>query len=55
MTARNLRAALTAILLGTAAAPLSPLAMAVPAQAATVSAKVGALLKEAQAMIAAKH
>jgi len=55
MTARNLRAALTAILLGTAAATLSPLAMAVPAQAATVSAKVGALLKEAQAMIAAKN
>jgi len=55
MTARNLRAALTAILLGTAVATLSPLAMAVPAQAATVSAKVGALLKEAQAMIAAKN
>lgn len=55
MTARNLRAAVTAILLGTAAATLSPLAMAVPAQAATVSAKVGALLKEAQAMIAAKN
>jgi len=55
MTARNLRAALTAILLGTAVATLSPLAMAIPAQAATVSAKVGALLKEAQAMIAAKN
>jgi hypothetical protein len=55
MTARNLRAALTAIFLGTAAATLGPLAMAVPAQAATVSAKVGALLKEAQAMIAAKN
>lgn len=55
MTARKLRAALTAILLGTAVAGGATLVLAVPAQAATVSAKVGALLKEAQAMIAAKN
>jgi hypothetical protein len=55
MTARKLRAALTAILLGTAAAGGATLILAGSAQAATVSAKVGALLKEAQAMIAAKN
>jgi hypothetical protein len=55
MTARKLRAALTAILLGTAVAGGAALVLAVPAQAATVSAKVGVLLKEAQAMIAAKN
>jgi hypothetical protein len=55
MTARNLRAALTAILLGTAAVGGAALVLAAPAQAATVSAKVGPLLKEAQAMIAAKN
>ncbi len=55
MTARNLRAALTAILLGTAAVGGAALVMAAPAQAATVSAKVGPLLKEAQAMISAKN
>jgi hypothetical protein len=54
MTSRNLRAVLTAILLGTAAGA-SALVLAAPAQAATVSAKVGPLLKEAQAMIAAKN
>src|SRR5438309_2032789 len=54
MTVRKLRAALTAILLGTAAAGAA-LVLAPAAQAATVSAKVGPLLKEAQAMIAAKN
>jgi hypothetical protein len=55
MPVRKLRAALTAIFLGAAAAGAAALVMAVPAQAATVSAKVGPLLKEAQAMIAAKN
>lgn len=55
MTARKLRAALTAILLGSATAGAAALLMAAPAQAATVSAKVGPLLKEAQSMIAAKN
>jgi hypothetical protein len=55
MTVRKLHAAVTAILLGTAAAGAAALVLAAPAQAATVSAKVGPLLKEAQAMIAAKN
>ncbi len=55
MTVRNLRAALTAILLGTATVGVTALALTAPAQAATVSAKVGPLLKDAQAMIAAKN
>jgi hypothetical protein len=55
MTVRNLRAALTAILLGTATVGAAVLATASSAQAATVSAKVGPLLKEAQAMIASKN
>src|SRR6201996_7085364 len=55
MPVRKLRAALTAIFLGTAAAGAAVLTMAVPAQAATVSAKVGPLLKEAQALIASKN
>jgi hypothetical protein len=55
MTVRTLRAALTAIFLGTAAAGAAALVMAAPAQAATVSPKVGALLKETQALIAAKN
>ncbi len=55
MTVRKLHAAVTAILLGTAAAGATALLLAAPAQAATVSAKVGPLLKEAQAMIAAKN
>ena len=55
MTVRNLRAALTAIFLGTATATASSLLLAVPAQALTVSAKVGPLVKEAAAMIAAKN
>ncbi len=55
MPARRLRAALTAILLGTATAAGAALMLAAPAQAATVSAKVGPLLKEAQAMIASKN
>jgi hypothetical protein len=54
MTVRTLHAALTAIFLGTATVGAA-LVMAAPAQAATVSAKVGPLLKEAQAMIAAKN
>ena len=45
MTVRNLRAALTAILLGTATAGVTTLALASPAQAVTVSAKVGPLLQ----------
>ena len=55
MTVRTLRVALTAIFLGTAAAGAAALVMAAPAQAATVSPKVGALLKETQALIAAKN
>ena len=55
MPVRKLRAVLTAILLGTAAAGASALVMTAPAEAATVSAKVGPLLKEAQALIAAKN
>jgi hypothetical protein len=51
MTVRNLRAALTAILLGTATAGVTALALTAPAQALTVSAKVGPLLNEAKAMI----
>ena len=54
MTVLNLRAAATAILLGTASLGAVFLATA-PAQAATVSAKVGPLLKEAQALISAKN
>jgi hypothetical protein len=54
MTVRTLRAALTAVLLGTATAG-AVLALAVPAQAVTVSAKVGPLVLEAKAMIAAKN
>ena len=46
MTVRKLRAALTAIFLGTATAG-AVLALSVPAQALTVSAKVGPLLNEA--------
>ena len=55
MTVRNLRAALTAILLGTAMAGAVAVALSAPAQALTVSAKVGPLVKEAQALIAAKN
>jgi hypothetical protein len=54
MTVRKLHAVLTALLLGTATAGAA-LVLAPAAQAATVSAKVGPLLKEAQAMIAAKN
>jgi hypothetical protein len=50
MPVRKLRAALTAMLLGTATLGAAALVLAAPAQAATVSAKVGAALKEAQAM-----
>jgi len=53
MPVRKLRAALTAILLGTATAGAAALVLAAPAQAATVSAKVGAALKEAQSLAAA--
>ena len=55
MPVRKLRAAVTAILLGTAATCGAALMLSAPAAAATVSAKVGPLLKEAQAMIAAKN
>ena len=54
MTVRKLHAALTAFLLGTATIGVA-MVLAPTAQAATVSAKVGPLLKEAQAMIAAKN
>ena len=54
MTVRKLRAALTAILLGTAAVGTA-LTLAPAAQAATVSAKVGALLNEAKSMLSAKN
>lgn len=50
MTVRNLRAALTAILLGTATATAATLLLTAPAAALTVSAKVGPLIKEAQAL-----
>jgi hypothetical protein len=55
MTARNLRAALTAILLGTATIGGAAFVLAAPAQALTVSAKVGPLVKEAQSMIQGKN
>jgi len=51
MTARKLRAALTAILLGAATAGGAALILAAPAQALTVSAKVGPLLNEAKALM----
>jgi hypothetical protein len=50
MTVRKLRAALTAIFLGTAAVGAGALALATTAQAATVSHQVGALLQEAQSL-----
>jgi hypothetical protein len=55
MTVRKLRAAMTAILLGTAVAAGSALVLAVPAQAVTVSYKIAPMLNEAKAMIAAKN
>ena len=55
MTALNLRAAATALLLGTAAIGATAFLATAPAQAATVSAKVGPLLKEAQSLISAKN
>jgi hypothetical protein len=55
MTVRRLRAAMTAILLGTAVVAGSALVLAVPALALTASPKVGPLLKEAVAMISAKN
>jgi len=55
MPVHTLRAALTAIFLGTATAGAAVLVMAAPAQAATVSAKVGPILKEVQSLIAAKN
>ena len=55
MTVRKLRAAMTAILLGTAVAAGSALVLASPAAALTASPKVGPLLKEAVAMISAKN
>jgi hypothetical protein len=53
MTASKMRAALTAILMSTAISGAAVLVAAAPAQAAAVSAKVGAALKEAQALAAA--
>jgi tetratricopeptide (TPR) repeat protein len=53
MPVRTLRAALTAVFLGTAAAGAAALVLAAPAQALTVSAKVGPLLNEAKALYAA--
>jgi hypothetical protein len=50
MTARKLHAALTAIFLGTATVGAA-IVMAAPAQALTVSAKVGPLLNEAKALM----
>jgi hypothetical protein len=55
MTALNLRAAATALLLGTASLGAATFLAAMPAAALTVSAKVGPLLKEAQSMIQAKN
>jgi hypothetical protein len=55
MTVRKLRAAMTAILLGTAVAAGAALVLATPAAALTASPKVGPLLKEAVGMIAAKN
>lgn len=55
MTALNLRAAATALLLGTATVGATAFLAAAPAQAATVSFKVAPMLKEAQALIAAKN
>lgn len=55
MTVRKLRAAMTAILLGTAVAAGSALVLATPAEAATVSYKIAPLLNEAKAMIASKN
>ena len=51
MPVRKLRAALTAIFLGTAALGTVALVLASPAQAITVSAKVGPLLNEAKALM----
>ena len=55
MPVRTLRAALTAIFLGTAVAGACVLTMGGPAQALTVSNKVGPLVKEAQSMAQAKN
>ena len=52
MPVRKLRAALTAIFLGAAAAGAAVVGLAAPAQALTVSAKVGPLLNEAKALYA---
>ena len=53
MTVRTLRAVATALLLGTAALSGASLVLSAPAEAAAVSAKVGAALKEAQSLAAA--
>lgn len=50
MPVRKLRAVLTAILLGAGTAGTAALTLAVPAQALTVSPKVGPLLNEAKAL-----
>jgi hypothetical protein len=51
MPVRRLRAALTAILLGAAVVGTAALVLAAPAQALTVSSKVGPLLNEAKALM----
>jgi tetratricopeptide (TPR) repeat protein len=50
MTVRKLRAALAAIVLGTAAIGAGAVVLPTPAQAATVSHQVGAVLQEAQTL-----
>ena len=55
MTVPNLRAAATALLLGTASIGATAILTAMPAAALTVSAKVGPLLTEAKQMINAKN
>ena len=53
MPVRTIRAALTAVLLGSAMTGAAVMTMAGPAQALTVSAKVGPMIKEAQSLAAA--
>ena len=55
MPVHKLRAVLTAIFLGTAAAGAAALVIAIPAQALTVSNKVGPLVKEAQSLAQSKQ
>lgn len=55
MSALNLRTALTALLIGSASLGATAILASAPAQAATVSAKVGALLKDVQQLLASKN